>query len=77
MLIQILGPGCKKCELLADHVQEAVAELRLEATVEKVTELKEIVRHGVLMTPALVVDGAVRVVGRVPSAHEIQKLLRP
>jgi len=77
MRIQVLGPGCRKCELLARHAEEAIAHLGLEATVEKVTDVREIAGFGVMTTPALVVDGAVRLVGRVSSAHEIERLLLP
>ncbi len=75
--ILVLGPGCTKCEVLARHAEEAVASLGLDATVEKVTDVRAIAGFGVMTTPALVVDGTVRSVGRVPSAHEIERLLRP
>ena len=74
-LIQVLGPGCPRCTKLAQAVQTAAEELGIEATVEKVTDMDQITGFGVMMTPALAVDGEVKVVGRVPSAEEIKRLL--
>lgn len=74
-LIQVLGGGCPRCSALARNAQTAVAELGIEARVEKVTDMDVITRFAVMMTPALVVDGEVKVVGRVPSAEEIKKLI--
>ena len=74
--VQVLGPGCPKCEKLKAHAEEAIAELGIDATVEKVTDIMEITDFGVMMTPALVVDGEVKVVGKVPSSEEIKELLR-
>jgi small redox-active disulfide protein 2 len=73
--IQVLGPGCPKCKRLAEHAQEAANDLGLACEIEKVTDLKQITSFGVMMTPALVVDGAVKVVGRVPSVDEVKKLI--
>ena len=75
MKIQVLGTGCQKCKLLAEHTAQAVAELAIIAEITKVTDLKEIMAFGVMMTPALAVNGKVKVAGRVPSAEEIKKLL--
>jgi small redox-active disulfide protein 2 len=74
-LVQVLGPGCAKCEKLKSHADTAVDELGIEADVEKVTDINEIVSFGVMMTPALAVDGEVKVVGKVPSVEEIKQLL--
>lgn len=74
-LVQILGPGCAKCEKLKHNAEEAVKLSGVEATVEKITDINVITGFGVMMTPALVVDGEVKLVGRVPSPPEIQKLL--
>jgi len=74
-LIQVLGPGCAKCEKLKKHAEEAVKESGEEATVEKITDINVIVGFGVMTTPALVVDGEVKVVGKVPSVEEIKQLL--
>ena len=72
MKIQVLGTGCQKCKLLAEHTEQAVAGLGLTAEITKVTDLKEIMAFGVMMTPALVVDGKVVVGGRLPSKNEIK-----
>ncbi len=74
-LIQVLGPGCPKCEKLKKNAEEAVQQAGAEAMVEKVTDIGVITGFGVMMTPALVVDGEVKLVGRVPSVEEIKKLL--
>ncbi len=74
-LVQVLGPGCPKCEKLKSHAEEAVADLGIDATVESVTDIMEITDFGVMMTPALVVDGEVKVVGKVSSREEIKELL--
>lgn len=74
-LIQILGTGCAKCDKLKKNVEEAVAASGVEAQVEKVTDINVITGFGVMMTPALAIDGEVKVVGKVPSPEEIAKLL--
>jgi small redox-active disulfide protein 2 len=73
--IQILGTGCPKCKKLAKNAEAAAKELDLEFEVEKVTDINEMMKFGVMVTPALVVDGQVKVVGKVPSAEEIKKML--
>ena len=73
--IQILGTGCPKCKKLAENAEAAVKELGLEFEMEKVTDINEIMKFGVMMTPALVVDGQVKVVGKVPSPDEIKQML--
>lgn len=75
MRVAVLGPGCPKCNELAKRTEEVLRELALEAAVEKVSDLQEISKYGVFITPALVVDGKVRIVGKVPSKAEIRKLL--
>lgn len=73
--IKILGTGCKKCNELADKVKE-VADLQgIEYEIEKVTDIVQIVSYGVMTTPALVVDGVVKISGKIPSAEEIKELL--
>lgn len=74
--IQILGTGCPKCRKLAEEAEAAARELSLECEIVKVTDITEILEFGVMTTPALVVDGVVKVCGRVPSAKEIQQLIR-
>lgn len=73
--IQILGPGCPKCKKLAEITQAAAEELDIDYTLEKVTDISEIMKFGVMMTPALAVDGNVKLVGKVPSPDEVKKLL--
>jgi small redox-active disulfide protein 2 len=72
MEIKVLGPGCPNCEKTAENVKEALAETGTEATLVKVTDTMEIARHGVFMTPAVVVDGAVKSVGKIPTKDEIK-----
>jgi small redox-active disulfide protein 2 len=73
--LQILGSGCARCNELAERTQAAARALGLEHVMEKVSDLKVIMGFGVMRTPALVVDGAVKVAGRVPSVDELRKLL--
>ena len=73
--IQILGTGCPKCKTLTANAAAAVKALGVEATVEKVEKLAEIMKFGVMMTPALAVDGVVKIVGKVPEPSDIKKLL--
>ena len=73
--LQILGPGCPKCKKLAENTETAAKQLGIEYTLEKVTDINDIMKFGVMMTPALAVDGQVKVVGKVPSADEIKKML--
>jgi len=73
--IQILGTGCPKCKKLAENAEAAANELDIEFKVEKVTDINEMMKFGVMITPALVVDGEVKVVGKVPSPDEIKQML--
>ena len=73
--IQILGTGCRKCGLLAETTENAAKALGLEYSLEKVTGLKDIATFGVMFTPALVVDGTVKLAGKVPTLDEAKKLL--
>jgi small redox-active disulfide protein 2 len=75
MEIKILGPGCPKCNQTADLVTEALAETGVSASVEKVTDILKIAQHGVLGTPAVVIDGEVKSFGKVPKKGEILKWL--
>jgi small redox-active disulfide protein 2 len=75
MVIKVLGPGCANCKKLEANVREAVKELGIEATIEKVQDFKDIMAYGVMRTPALVVDEQVKVTGRVPSVEDIKKYL--
>lgn len=73
--IQILGTGCPKCKLLAANADEAIRSLGMEASVEKVEKIQDIIAFGVMTTPALAVDGQVKSAGKVLSADEIKKFL--
>ena len=73
--IQILGTGCPKCKKLAENAEAAVKELEIKYEIEKVTDINDMMKFGVMMTPALVVDGEVKVVGKVPSPDEIKQML--
>ncbi len=73
--LQVLGPGCPKCVELAKRTEEAAKAAGGEYEVEKVSDLQKIMAFGVMMTPALVVDGVVKVVGQVPSVDEIKKII--
>ncbi len=75
MKIQILGTGCPKCKKLAENAEAAAQALGIEYEIEKVTDINEIMKAGVMMTPALVVDGAVKSAGKAISADDIKKLL--
>jgi len=74
--IQILGPGCPKCRKLAENTEAAAKELGLEYRLEKVTEINDIMKMGVMMTPALVVDGQVKMAGKVPAVDKIKEMLK-
>jgi small redox-active disulfide protein 2 len=76
MKLQIVGKGCAKCKLLEEQAREALAELGIEAEVEKVTDVEAIARMGVMMTPALAVDGIVKSAGRVLTKDQVAALLR-
>ncbi|HUS44551.1 MAG TPA: thioredoxin family protein [Phycisphaerae bacterium] len=73
--IQILGTGCPKCKALAENAETAAEALGIEYEIEKVTDINEIMTFGVMMTPALAVDGKVKAAGKVPSVDEIKALL--
>jgi small redox-active disulfide protein 2 len=75
MVVKVLGTGCAKCHQLEENARKAVAELGIDATVEKVENIKDIMKYGVMKTPALVVDEKVKVMGRVPTSDEIKKYL--
>jgi len=73
--IQILGPGCPKCKKLTEESEKAAKELGLEYEIEKVSDVKEIMKFGVFSTPALVVDGKVKSVGKILDARQIKDIL--
>jgi small redox-active disulfide protein 2 len=74
-LLQVLGTGCPKCRKLEELTRQAALETNLECEVLKVSEIGDIMNMGVMMTPALAVDGVVKVSGRVPSLDEIKKII--
>jgi small redox-active disulfide protein 2 len=76
MKLQILGTGCSKCKALEQHVREAVAELGLEAGIEKVSDIDSIMEMGVMMTPALAIDGDVKSVGKVLTKDQVVAYLK-
>jgi small redox-active disulfide protein 2 len=73
--IQILGTGCPKCKTLAAHAEEAAKALGIEATIEKVEKITDIMKFGIMTTPGLVVDGQVRSAGKVLSVEDIKRFL--
>ncbi|PIE70113.1 MAG: thioredoxin family protein [Deltaproteobacteria bacterium] len=75
MRIKVLGPGCAKCTKTEKRVKEVVAETGVDATVEKVSDMMEIAGHGVVSTPAVIVDGEVKITGKVPKKNDIKKWL--
>lgn len=77
MKLQILGTGCAKCNALAHATEQAAQALGVPYQLEKVTDLKQIMTFGVMVTPALVVDGQVKVAGKIPNPTELKALLQP
>ncbi len=75
MKIEILGVGCPKCKQLAANVEAAVKELNIQAEIGKVTDIDKITEYGVMMTPALVIDGAVVASGKILVKDEIKKII--
>jgi small redox-active disulfide protein 2 len=75
MEIKILGPGCQKCKTLEKITREVVEQNGIDATIIKVDDIMEIMKYGVMTTPALVVNGKVEIKGRVPSSEEIKQVL--
>lgn len=76
MKVQILGPGCPKCKTLTANTETAIRELGLDVTVEKVDRVRDIARAGVMMTPALAVDGEVKSSGHLLSVHQVKEILK-
>lgn len=75
MKIAILGTGCAKCRQTADVVRQAVEQTEADATIEKVEDIREILKYRVLCTPAVAIDGQVKISGKVPTVNEIKALL--
>jgi small redox-active disulfide protein 2 len=74
--IAILGTGCPKCNQVADVVRKAVERAGVDATIQKVEDIQEIIKYRVMMTPAVAVDGQVKISGKVPSVEEVVELLK-
>ncbi len=73
--LQVLGTGCPKCKKLAENTEAAAKALGIEYEIKKVTDINEIMKFGVMMTPALAIDGQVKIVGKVPSPEDIEKMI--
>jgi small redox-active disulfide protein 2 len=73
--IQVLGPGCHRCQVLYERTKLAAQEIGLECEIEKVSDLEAIVSFGILSTPALIIDGAVKMNGRVPTVAQLKEML--
>jgi small redox-active disulfide protein 2 len=76
MKIEVLGPGCPKCDQLAENVKQAADQVGIEYDLEKVADIVTITAYGVMMTPALVIDGEVKFFGKVPSVEELKGYLK-
>jgi small redox-active disulfide protein 2 len=75
MEVAILGPGCARCKATEKAVREALREMGKEATVIKVENIKEMIKYGISMTPAVAIDGTIKLAGKVPSVEEMKNLL--
>jgi len=73
--IEVLGPGCPKCQLLYERARQAAKELSLECDVVKLTDINTLLSYGIMTTPAMVVDGTVKVSGRVPTVEQLKEML--
>ncbi len=76
MKIEVLGTGCPKCMSVEQNVKKALAELAVQAEVEKVTDLQQIIQKGVLSTPALVIDGKLVLQGKSPTVEQLKELIK-
>jgi small redox-active disulfide protein 2 len=74
--LQVLGTGCAKCKKLTEQAEAAAQAMGIEYRIDKISDLQEIMKYGVMRTPALVVDGCVKIAGKVPSVDELKELLR-
>ena len=73
--IMVLGPGCAKCEELYRETEKAIEELKLDAELKKIKDINEIMKYGIMFTPALIVDEQVKVSGKVPTLDEIKEMI--
>lgn len=76
MKVEILGPGCPKCKKTFSNAEEAIKELGIQAELVKVEKIDQIMKYGIMFTPALVVDGEIKCYGKIPSIEEIKKWLK-
>ncbi len=76
MKIEVLGPGCPKCHSTEQNVHKALAELKVQAEVVKVTDINDMLARGVMWTPALVIDGRVVLQGKIPTVDQIKQLVK-
>jgi len=76
MKIEIYGSGCSKCKKTEEIVRQAVNELNIKAEISKIEDLQKIIDKGIMMTPAVVVDGEIKILGRVPSTQDVKKILQ-
>ena len=77
MKIEVVGPGCSRCIATAKNVQEALKQLGINAEVSKVTDVAEFAKKGVMFTPGVIIDGQVKVSGKIPTVDEIKGILTP
>ena len=75
MKIEIYGSGCAKCKKTEEIVRQAVNELNIEAEISKIEDLQKIIDKGIMMTPAVAIDGKIKILGRVPSIQDVKKIL--
>jgi len=76
MKIEIYGSGCAKCKKTEEIVRQAVNELNIKAEISKIEDLQKIIDKGIMMTPAVAVDGEIKILGRVPSTQDVKKILQ-
>lgn len=76
MEIKVLGPGCPKCHALEKTVREVLAETGIDAEINKITGIKEIAAHGIMLTPGLIINGKIKSTGKVLSKSEVQKFIK-
>jgi len=75
MRIEVLGPGCPKCNNTAENVKQALTELNLTAEVVKVTDIKAMIEKGVMMTPGLIIDGKIVLQGKIPTVQQVKEFI--
>ena len=76
MKIEIYGSGCAKCKKTEEIVRQAVNELNIEAEISKIEDLQKIIDKGIMMTPAVAIDGEIKILGRVPTTQDVKKILQ-